>query len=220
MLPKLLLIGSLSLPLVLGYSGCSPPSTNSGLAVDYFDEVAFYQDSYAYLATIDGLTPDYTKYGVEDIDITITGIPDVSSATANSTTYYQDVYDRSTNVIKFGLRLSGYFRAPEDGTYTFAFTAAEDYISMNIGGASGDLDCCTNPNELSAAGAQIKANGTNTDYALSSASAKVQLKAGQYYPVKILYYNESPNQARMSFQVTCPNGTVATDDIPCNRIGW
>ncbi|WEJ97215.1 hypothetical protein PSN45_004763 [Yamadazyma tenuis] len=212
MLFRLILIWYLSLPFVLGSTGCSPPSTSSGLSVDYFDDVAYKNRTTGYLNVIDSMTPDYTNNGVSDINFAFTGITQVSSADADSTTDYRDVYGRSTNVVKFGLRLSGYFLAPEDGTYTFTFTAADDTIAMTLGGATQDLDCCIGANELSLEGS-LKANGTTAGGSTSSIS-KVSMIAGNYYPVKIIYYNMSPTAAGMTLQVTYPDGTTHTDDIP------
>ncbi|WEJ94858.1 hypothetical protein PSN45_002358, partial [Yamadazyma tenuis] len=212
MLFRLILIWYLSLPFVLGSTGCSPPSTSSGLSVDYFDDVAYKNMNTAYLNVIDSMTPDYTNNGVSDINFSFTGITQVTSADADSTTDYRDVYGRSTNVVKFGLRLSGYFLAPGDGTYTFTFTEADDSIAMTLGGATQDLDCCIGAKELSLGGS-LKANGT-TGGGSTSSKSKVSMITGNYYPVKIIYYNRAPTAAGMTLQVTYPDGSTHTDDIP------
>ncbi|WEJ92551.1 hypothetical protein PSN45_000001 [Yamadazyma tenuis] len=189
-------------PLVLGITGCSPSSTESGLVVDYFDDVETLNLSSAYLSTIDAMTPDYTAYGVSDITFYMTKISDGE---------YRDVYGRSTPVDEFGLRLSGYFRAPETGTYTFQFTLADNQASLAIGGVTDTLNCCSSSSNLQVNGSIYASEGSK---GVDTTVTKVRLVGGDYYPVKIIYYQAGIDTASLRLTVTYPDGNNHTTDLP------
>ncbi|EGV63715.1 hypothetical protein CANTEDRAFT_93741, partial [Yamadazyma tenuis ATCC 10573] len=191
-------------PVVLGISGCSPPSTESGLAVDYFDDVEHYNFSSDYLSTIDAMTPDYTKYGVSNIDFDFTGISEGD---------YGDVYGRQTPVDYFALRLSGYFLAPETGTYTFQITLADNQASFAFGGVTETLNCCSSPSNLQVNGS-VYASLSSTTGELETTATTVYLVAGDYYPVKLIYYQAGPTAGTFELTATYPDGNSHTTDLP------
>ncbi|CAH6723996.1 hypothetical protein CLIB1444_26S00166 [[Candida] jaroonii] len=187
-------------------AGCTPVIIAKGLRVDYYDNVKFnavpfgsssVSDVVNYLGVIAGMKVSATKYGITNINFNVQNIPTDGDN-------YRNLYGRRTNYRKFGLRLSGYFYAPQNGKYTFAIDNIDDSAVVKIGSTAGG--CCGTPS-TTAKNYQLLNYGTiNQDQSKQRKSDSTTLKKGKYYPIEIIYYNQAPNGAVLELDVTYPDG--------------
>ncbi|EGV64450.1 hypothetical protein CANTEDRAFT_104536, partial [Yamadazyma tenuis ATCC 10573] len=125
---------------------------------------------------------------------------------------FANVYGRNTPVDYFGLRLTGYLLATETGTYTIQFTKADNEASLSLGGYTDTLDCCSSSSNLPVEGS-VYAHLLDTSGAVNTTVITVSLVAGEYYPVKIMYYQAGPGVASLELSIKYPDGDTHTDDI-------
>ena len=129
-------------------------------------------------------------------------------SSSQSGTIYGYTFSTATN---FALELTGYFLAPQTGSYTVELNQVDDAAILNIGNGIA-FDCCQ----------QDDAPVQTTDFSINaikpdngdpgSMSTTVDLVANYYYPIKIVFVNEV-NTAGLDVAVTLPDGTVITNDF-------
>ncbi|KAM9903101.1 hypothetical protein OXX79_003561, partial [Metschnikowia pulcherrima] len=132
-------------------------------------------------------------------------------AGANYQTYFSPpsavdhdfIYGYYTTSTNFAVELSGFFRAPFSGKYTFQLDASAG-ASFQLG-TSGT--CCNDAACSDLGDLAINTLGT-TDADTNSVSYR--LLAGGYYPVKIVSFNSRGN-AGLSVAVTDPWGVTLSD---------
>lgn len=108
------------------------------------------------------------------------------------------IYGYDVPVSNFSMDLTGYFQAPATGTYTFSIYADDGvgiqfgngiYCCDDVEGALGNTSFVINP--VRGAGGSPPAN-TN--------SFSVQLQAGAYYPMKLVFFDwNGPLQLRVNY---------------------
>ncbi|SSD61605.1 uncharacterized protein SCODWIG_03366 [Saccharomycodes ludwigii] len=119
------------------------------------------------------------------------------------------VYDYNTTFTNFTMEISGYFLAPETGNYTFTLGNVDDSSGLLFG--QNAFGCCEQNNITS----------TTTDFFINaikglfsgqeaSISKSMNLIAGSYYPLRIVFTN-ALTKASLNFTATLPSGTVLSD---------
>lgn len=139
---------------------------------------------------------------------------DYSQCTNNDYIYTQqrgNIYGYNLNATDFTVELTGYFLAPQTGTYTFAFNHVDDSAIFNFGQGVA-FDCCNQDDA---------ANG-NTDFSINAIKpnngptghmeTSVDLEANYYYPIKIVFTN-TEQIAMLYTTVTLPNGKLIENDF-------
>ncbi|KAM9907479.1 hypothetical protein OXX69_006418, partial [Metschnikowia pulcherrima] len=119
------------------------------------------------------------------------------------------IYGYYTSISNFALELSGFYKAPVSGTFTFRL-AADNGASLQFGSgqsccddASGSVTGDFSINTLGPYG-----GGGNT--AVNVNQASFSLTKGVYYPVKIVMFNWMGNTG-LNLQVTDPSGNKISD---------
>ncbi|GAV54687.1 hypothetical protein ZYGR_0AR00100, partial [Zygosaccharomyces rouxii] len=111
----------------------------------------------------------------------------------------------------FTVELTGYFLAPQNGTYTFALSHVDDSAILSFGEGIA-FDCCNQDDG---------ANG-NTNFSINAIKPNngptghmnidVELAANYYYPLKIVFTN-TEQIAMLYTTVTLPDGTIVANDF-------
>ncbi|EGV65462.1 hypothetical protein CANTEDRAFT_92688, partial [Yamadazyma tenuis ATCC 10573] len=186
--------------------GCSPQSVSKGLYAEYIKLTEDYSVATAKLATvaltvIDKSEAEYSWGGVTSQNFYFA---DRGASAVNG-----DLYGKTVNVGHFGLRLSGYFYASTTGVYTFEISYVDDAASITLG-AGVAMDCCGSE--------PLTGNVDENAYLIgddksTTATEKVTLTAGAYYPIKMVYYQGGKKMAEFNMSVLYPDGTNHTTDI-------
>ena len=115
-------------------------------------------------------------------------------------------YTTPTNVT---VEMTGYFLAPENGSYTFYFDTADDSAILSIGGDKAFQCCEQEQSPATSTDFTINAISGNTD---SSLEGSVYMYAGYYYPMKVVFSN-ADFSASLPISMSLPNGTMVFDDF-------
>lgn len=129
----------------------------------------------------------------------------------NSSLQQGQIYEYTLDATNFVVELTGYFLAPQTGSYTIQLSQVDDAAVLDIGHGLA-FDCCQ----------QGVPPVQNTDFSINAIkpdngdpgemSATVSLVENYYYPIKIVYVNEV-NYAVLQVAMTAPDGTVITNDF-------
>ncbi|GEQ69388.1 hypothetical protein JCM33374_g3059 [Metschnikowia sp. JCM 33374] len=120
----------------------------------------------------------------------------------DATVAYDQVYNFGLTYSNFSMNMTGYFLAPQTGTYTFSFTG-DDSISFSVG-SSGS--CCGSVSENVDGSSAVMSAGEATTF-------QVNLVAGLYYPTRLLYLNVRGG-AQVDVSYTAPDGSQVTEVGP------
>ena len=216
-------------------AACLPSSTSSNgftakfYQYDFGDESTFSTAAYMasgyanreLLNTESGITNILIAYGMEcDLSDGTTVTPsepwDFDYGQCENG-YYIDseqtgtVYGYSLDATNFTVELTGYFLAPQTGNYSVQIDHVDDGAILDLGTGLA-FDCCLQ--DASPIG--------NTDFSInaikpesgqaSSAAYTVDMVAGYYYPIKIVYTN-SQQIGFLYITVTLPDGTSVSNDF-------
>jgi hypothetical protein len=121
-----------------------------------------------------------------------------SSDFTNLSTATNGRFTSGQGIDSYSIEFTGYFRAPETGTYTF-FANSDNKIYVWIG--SSALSGYTTGNALFS---------DQWDASLVTTYATISLIAGTYYPIKLLWGEDGGGQ-HLFFGFTTPSGVTVTD---------
>ncbi|QEU59500.1 hypothetical protein KDRO_C00180 [Kluyveromyces lactis] len=105
-------------------------------------------------------------------------------------------------VSNFTMLLSGYFYAPKSGEYQFKLNRADDFAYVTMGNGS-TFECCQEPDTDS----NPAAFELITEFDGPASNATVTLKAGVFYPLKLLLVNKWGNPG-LEFQFVDADGVL------------
>lgn len=115
--------------------------------------------------------------------------------------------------IGFSLEFTGYYLAPQTGSYTFMFRA-DDGASLQFGSGSS---CCQDLQNGHSAPLEVVSTTGGDDpltprskVILPSSEYTVRLKKGVYYPMRVVYFNDLASFV-FQLEVTRPDGTTTSD---------
>ena len=123
---------------------------------------------------------------------------------------YQDgLFDYKTTTTNVTIEFTGYFLAPETGTYTISMPLVDDSAALFFGDPAA-FDCCSQNTD--------KVQSTNFTLSVikqwnqnpGSATANLELTGGYYYPMRFIYTNVF-TYAQLEFFITTPSGEKQTD---------
>ncbi|GAV56430.1 hypothetical protein ZYGR_0BT00100, partial [Zygosaccharomyces rouxii] len=111
----------------------------------------------------------------------------------------------------FTVELTGYFLAPQDGTYTFALNHVDDSAILSFGEGVA-FDCC-NQDEAANGNQEFSINAIKPNKGKTGhMEINVELTANYYYPMKIVFTN-TEQIAMLYTTVTLPDGTIIANDF-------
>ncbi|CAB4254166.1 uncharacterized protein KABA2_03S14036 [Maudiozyma barnettii] len=121
-----------------------------------------------------------------------------------------DMFGFSTTVSNITVELSGYLYTPQTGNYVFSLNNIDDAASITVGSTVA-FDCCaqSDQNFGSVYYSDVISLKPST-YSAPTVSSNIFLRAGNYYPVKIVYVNMK-SVARLGTSLTLPDGTVVSN---------
>ncbi|WEJ93180.1 hypothetical protein PSN45_000641 [Yamadazyma tenuis] len=119
------------------------------------------------------------------------------------------------NTKAIGVRLTGYIYASESGTYTIS-AFFNNVGVLTVGDGNAMSACCSNDS--------VAYNKADDNWLVSSNSGvaadtgteseSYDLKAGYYYPIKIVFYNGYSGDGVFNISMVLPDGTDLTSDFP------
>ncbi|CAI4443721.1 CCC_1a_G0016590.mRNA.1.CDS.1 [Saccharomyces cerevisiae] len=127
----------------------------------------------------------------------------------NTAYWSSDLFGFYTTPTNVTVEMTGYFLAPENGSYTFSFYTVDDSAILSIGGDNAFACCEQQQSSVTSTNFTIDAVGGNDG---SSSEGSVYLYAGYYYPMKIVFSN-AEESATLPVAVSLPNGTSVMDDF-------
>ncbi|CAI4518559.1 BCN_G0018100.mRNA.1.CDS.1 [Saccharomyces cerevisiae] len=127
----------------------------------------------------------------------------------NTAYWSSDLFGFYTTPANVTVEMTGYFLAPENGSYTFSFYTVDDSAILSIGGDNAFACCEQQQSSVTSTNFTIDAVGGNDG---SSSEGSVYLYAGYYYPMKIVFSN-AEESATLPVAVSLPNGTSVMDDF-------
>ncbi|CAI4446053.1 BBL_G0016510.mRNA.1.CDS.1 [Saccharomyces cerevisiae] len=127
----------------------------------------------------------------------------------NTAYWSSDLFGFYTTPTNVTVEMTGYFLAPENGSYTFSFYTVDDSAILSIGGDNAFACCKQQQSSVTSTNFTIDAVGGNDG---SSSEGSVYLYAGYYYPMKIVFSN-AEESATLPVAVSLPNGTSVMDDF-------
>ncbi|CAI4432436.1 CQS_1a_G0015520.mRNA.1.CDS.1 [Saccharomyces cerevisiae] len=127
----------------------------------------------------------------------------------NTAYWSSDLFGFYTTPTNVTVEMTGYFLAPENGSYTFSFHTVDDSAILSIGGDNAFACCEQQQSSVTSTNFTIDAVGGNDG---SSSEGSVYLYAGYYYPMKIVFSN-AEESATLPVAVSLPNGTSVMDDF-------
>lgn len=149
-------------------------------------------------------TKDYTNADDPNYDASSdfqTEEPDVTGVTNKVTlrteTDDNSIYGKEADTSSFALNIKTYLHAQESGTYTFQLGNEDDELRIWVGDGA-----YTGYNDNNRDANVYRSNGEN-----GSGNYTVDLNEGQYYPVRLLFFNKN-GQSTLSLNAISPNGTI------------
>ncbi|SSD62239.1 uncharacterized protein SCODWIG_04002 [Saccharomycodes ludwigii] len=116
------------------------------------------------------------------------------------------VYEYETSVTNFTMELTGYFKAPEAGSFTFNLGETDGSTAVFFG--KNAFQCCSQ-DEVSVENPEIFLNGIK-DHENSCNEKSIELDEGLYYPIRITFANAYAYSS-LVFSATLPCGKVIQD---------
>lgn len=178
-------------------SGCSSVFGSLGYIAKFYpyaigDEQTVYDISY-YESGYQGVSSLGMVSNVLSIDFSWIENPDSTAPAQGS------IYGFSVTSTNFTVELTGYFLPGSLGTYTFEISNVNDGAAVFIGDGSA-FQCGKLLSKRSTSG-YIFATGPN-----GISQGTVELEAGIYYPVRLVFVNVESN-ASLNFNIVGPDGT-------------
>ncbi|CAD6622821.1 AMH_1a_G0016440.mRNA.1.CDS.1 [Saccharomyces cerevisiae] len=127
----------------------------------------------------------------------------------NTAYWSSDLFGFYTTPTNVTVEMTGYFLAPENGSYTFSFDTVDESAILSIGGDNAFACCEQQQSSVTSTNFTIDAVGGNDG---SSSEGSVYLYAGYYYPMKIVFSN-AEESATLPVAFSLPNGTFVMDDF-------
>lgn len=179
--------------------GCLPPKTSlkPGFTVDIYEYPQVKKPDgsgcYSYVTSAynneEWYRSGYANMGRGLID-TVTGVSDVTFFAPELSTDCDKItpsklppaynYDKDISITNITLLITGYFYAEKTGSYTFTMLEVDNIGYFNIGDKDA-FSCCQKSITINSPGPYVPYEYTR--------STTVNLVAGTYYPLRILYSN-------------------------------
>ena len=144
-----------------------------------------------------------SSYDINDLSFTMNTVQtDLCPSPVYGTLPGAYNFPYTITVTNFTMLLSGYFYAPKSGEYQFNLNRADDFAYVTMGNGS-TFECCQEPDTDS----NPAAFELITELDGEAANASVTLKAGVFYPLKLLFVNKWGNPS-LEFQFVDVDGIL------------
>lgn len=197
--------------------GCLPPKTSlkPGFTVDIYEYPQVKKPDgsgcYSYVTSAynneEWYRSGYANMGRGLID-TVTGVSDVTFFAPELSTDCDKItpsklppaynYDKDISITNITLLITGYFYAEKTGSYTFTMLEVDNIGYFNIGDKDA-FSCCQKSITINSPGPYVPYEYTR--------STTVNLVAGTYYPLRILYSNFG-RKGTLNVPYTDPDGVT------------
>ncbi|SSD61959.1 uncharacterized protein SCODWIG_03720 [Saccharomycodes ludwigii] len=119
------------------------------------------------------------------------------------------IFDYNTTFTNFTMELTGYFLAPQTGSYTFTLGYVDDSAGLLFG--ENAFGCCQQ-NDITASTTNFLVDAIKNWHVgiQNYAVAKITMNAGSYYPIRIVFSN-AITKASLFFTISLPDGTLLDD---------
>lgn len=178
----------------------APLVVQRGWTIDYYNYPQYLDvDNSTYY--VNGFT-DYGPAYAHEYDYT----PSINYPQWNSDQGLHDLYGVSITTFNFSVVLSGYFQAPETGTYVVQMTA-DDGAAVQFGEGSN----CSQELSLSVLTCgivqEVRSGYENGGWGVKT--AYLNFEKGNYYPVRIIWWQRAA-WVEFLFDMTTPSGNKIT----------